>query len=252
MLETCLWHDGHALIMSGRRWIFPSSAFARCLVNIVQHNASDLTGERMKSGCQSTSSSWRASTVAMDTAGLLSYSDGPAGTSMTNVPLGGALLACRAKVERIWRRERLKVPSMQPKRKRLWSNDGSCIRLRGERLNHVWSYDFMEDRTHDGRKIRMLNVVDEYTRECLAIRVDRRLNGTSVIDVLTDLFILRGVPGHIRSDHGPEFIAKAVQVWIHAVGAKTAYITPGSPWKNGYIESFNARVRDELLNGELF
>ena len=110
----------------------------------------------------------------------------------------------------------------------------------------------MEDRTHDGRKIRMLNVVDEYTRECLAIRVDRRLNSTSVIDVLTDLFILRGVPGHIRSDNGPEFIAKAVQAWIHAVGAKTAYITPGSPWENGYIKSFNARVRDELLNGELF
>ena len=110
----------------------------------------------------------------------------------------------------------------------------------------------MEDRTHDGRKIRMLNVVDEFTRECLTIRVDRRLNSTSVIDVLSDLFILRGVPGHIRSDNGPEFIAKAVQAWIHAVGAKTAYITPGSPWENGYIESFNARVRDELLNGELF
>jgi len=156
------------------------------------------------------------------------------------------------RVERIWRREGLKVPSKQPKRKRLWFNDGSCIRLRAERPNHVWSYDFMEDRTHDGRKIRMLNIVDEYTRECLAIRVDRRLNSTSVIDVLTDLFILRGVPGHVRSDNGPEFIAKAVQAWIGAVGAKTAYITPGSPWENGYIESFNARVRDELLNGELF
>ena len=156
------------------------------------------------------------------------------------------------RVERIWRREGLKVPAKQPKRKRLWFNDGSCIRLRAEHPNHVWSYDFMEDRTHDGRKIRMLNVVDEFTRECLAIRVDRRLNSTSVIDVLSDLFILRGVPGHIRSDNGPEFIAKAVQAWIGAVGAKTAYITPGSPWENGYIESFNARVRDELLNGELF
>jgi len=156
------------------------------------------------------------------------------------------------RVERIWRREGLKVPAKQPKRKCLWFNDGSCIRLRAERPNHVWSYDFMEDRTHDGRKIRMLNVVDEFTRECLAIRVDRRLNSTSVIDVLTDLFILRGVPNHIRSDNGPEFIAKAVQAWIGAVGAKTAYITPGSPWENGYIESFNARMRDELLNGELF
>jgi len=145
------------------------------------------------------------------------------------------------RVERIWRREGLKVPAKQPKRKRLWFNDGSCIRLRAERPNHVWSYDFMEDRTHDGRKIRMLNVVYEFTRECLAIRVDRRLNSTSVIDVLTDLLILRGVPSHIRSDNGPEFIAKVVQAWIGAVGAKTAHITPGSPWENGYIESFNAR-----------
>ena len=190
--------------------------------------------------------------VATVTAGLLSCSDDLAGLSMTSAPLGDASLACRAKVERIWRREGLKIPSKQPKRKRLWLNAGSCIRLRAEGANHVWSYDFMEDRTHDGRKMRMLNVVDEFTRECLAIRVDRRLNSTSVIDVLSDLFILRGVPGHIRSDNGPEFIAKAVQAWIHAVGAKTAYITPGSPWENGYIESFNARVRDELLNGELF
>jgi len=154
------------------------------------------------------------------------------------------------RVERIWRREGLKIPSKQPKRKRLWLNDGSCIRLRAEGANHVWSYDFMEDRTHDGRKIRMLNVVDEFTRECLAIRVDRRLNSTSVIDVLSDLFILRGVPGHIRSDNGPEFIAKAVQAWIHAVGAKTAYITPGSPWENGYIHC-PAGKRSAAERGEL-
>ena len=113
-------------------------------------------------------------------------------------------------------------------------------------------YDFVEDRTHDGRKIRMLNIVDEFTREALAIRVSRRLNSTAVIDVLSDLFILRGVPAHIRSDNGPEFIAAAVQAWITAVGAQTAYITPGSPWENGYIESFNARLRDEFLNGEIF
>jgi putative transposase len=176
-----------------------------------------------------------------------------AGRSMTSAPLIDCFaIDCRAMVERIWRREGLKVPAKQPKRKRLWLNDGSCIRLRAERANHVWSYDFMEDRTHDGRKFRMLNVVDEFTRECLAIRVDRRLKSTDVIDVLSDLFILRGVPGHIRSDNGPEFVAKAVQAWIHAVGAKTAYIEPGSPWENGYIESFNARMRDELLNGELF
>ena len=156
------------------------------------------------------------------------------------------------RVERIWRREGLKVPQKQPKKGRLWLNDGSCVRLRPERPNHVWSYDFVEDRTHNGRKFRMLNVIDEFTRECLAIRVDRKLKSTDVIDVLSDLFILRGVPGHIRSDNGPEFIAKAVREWIAAVGAKTAFIEPGSPWENGYCESFNSKLRDELLNGELF
>lgn len=156
------------------------------------------------------------------------------------------------RVERIWRLEGLKVPTKQPKRGRLWLADGSCIRLRPTHRNHVWSYDFVEDRTHDGRKYRMLNVIDEFTRECLAIRVARRLRSTDVIDVLSDLFILRGIPGHVRSDNGPEFIAEAVQVWIAAVGAKTAYIAPGSPWENGYVESFNARMRDELLDGEIF
>ncbi len=156
------------------------------------------------------------------------------------------------RVERIWRREGLKVPQKQPKKGRLWLNDGSCIRLRPERPNHVWSYDFVESRTHDGRKFRMLNVIDEFTRECLSIRIDRKLNSTAVIDVLTDLFILRGVPGHVRSDNGPEFIAKAVRDWIDAVGAKTAFIEPGSPWENGYCESFNSKLRDELLNGEIF
>jgi len=156
------------------------------------------------------------------------------------------------RVERIWRLEGLKVPSKQPKKGRLWLNDGSCIRLRAERPNHVWSYDFVEDRTHDGRKYRMLNVIDEFTHECLASRVQRQLKAVDVIDVLSDLFILRGVPGHIRSDNGAEFVAKAVQEWIAAVGAKTAYIAPGSPWENGFIESFNARLRDELLDGEIF
>jgi transposase InsO family protein len=156
------------------------------------------------------------------------------------------------RVERIWRREGLKVPHKQPKRGRLWLADGSCIRLRPEHRNHVWSYDFVEDRTHDGRKYRMLNVIDEFTHECLAIRVARKLKAIDVIDVLSDLFILRGIPGHIRSDNGPEFVAKAVREWIAAVGAKTAYIEPGSPWENGYVESFNARLRDELLDGEIF
>lgn len=144
------------------------------------------------------------------------------------------------RVERIWRREGLKVPYKQPKRGRLWLADGSCIRLRPEYRNHVWSYDFVEDRTHEGRKYRMLNVVDEFTHESLAIRVRRKLNSMDVIDVLCELFLARGIPGHIRSDNGPEFIAEAVQKWIAAVGAKTAYIAPGSPWENGYVESFNA------------
>ena len=156
------------------------------------------------------------------------------------------------RVERIWRCEGLKVPAKQPKKGRLWLNDDSCIRLRPEHRDHVWSYDFVEDRTHDGRKFRTLNVVDEFTRECLAIRVARKLNSADVIDVLSDLFILRGVPGHIRSDNGPEFIAQAVQHWITAGGARTAYIAPGSPWENGYVESFNARFRDELLDGVIF
>ena len=156
------------------------------------------------------------------------------------------------RVERIWRREGLKVPAKQPKRSRLWLADGSCLRLRAERPNHVWSYDFVEDRTHEGRKYRMLNIIDEFTHECLAIRIDRKLKSVDVIDVLSDLFILRGVPERLRSDNGPEFVAKAVQDWIAAVGAKAAYIAPGSPWENGFIESFNARLRDELLNGEIF
>ena len=156
------------------------------------------------------------------------------------------------RVERIWRREGLKVPYKQPKRRRLWLNDGSCVRLRPEYPNHVWSYDFVEDRTHDGRKYRMLNVIDEFTRECIAIRVNCRLKAVDVIDVLSDLFILRGVPVHVRSDNGPKFIARALRDWIAAVGAKTAYITPDSPWENGYCESFNSKPRDELLNNEIF
>jgi putative transposase len=191
----------------------------------------------------------------------LARQDGRSGYRKVTALLRDAGWLVNAKrVERIWRREGLKVPPRQPKRGRLWLADGSCIRLRPERANHVWSHDFVEDRTHDGRKFRRLNVVeprgspdvDEFTHECLAIRVGRRLKAADVIDVLTDLFILRGVPGHIRSDNGPEFVAKAVQGWIAAVGAKTAYIAPGSPWENGYVESFNARLRDELLDGEIF
>ena len=156
------------------------------------------------------------------------------------------------RIERLWRREGLKVPQKQPKKGRLWLNDGSCVRLRPEYRNHVWSYDFVHCRTDDGKVFRTLNILDEFSRECLAIKVDRKLNSTNVIDALTDLFIMRGSPAFIRSDNGPEFIAQAVREWIAAVGAKTAYIEPGSPWENGDCESFNGRFRDELLNGEIF
>jgi putative transposase len=158
----------------------------------------------------------------------------------------------KKRVERIWRQEGLKVPHKQPKRGRLWLADGSCIRLRPEHRNHVWSYDFVEDRTHDGRKFRMLNVIDEYSRQCLAIRVRRRFTAGHVVEVLSELMILHGTPEHIRSDQGPEFVAKAVQDWIAQIGAKTAYIEKASPWENGYCESFNSKLRDELLDREIF
>ena len=156
------------------------------------------------------------------------------------------------RVERIWRREGLKVPARQPKRGRLWFNDGSCVRLRPSHRNHVWSYDFVEDRTHDGRKIRMLTVIDEYSRECLAIDVERRLRSDDVLAKLTELFVLHGPPEHIRSDNGPEFTAKAVRKWLERVGVKTLFITPGSPWENGYNESFNGTLGDEVLKREIF
>ncbi len=156
------------------------------------------------------------------------------------------------RVYRIWRREGLKVPSKHPKRGRLWLNDGSCIRLRPERPNHVWSYDFVQDRTQDGRAFRMLVVLDEFTRRCLAIVVARRLRSDDVLHCLTDLMSRYGPPEHIRSDNGPEFVAKAVRAWLCRIGVKTLYIEPGSPWENGYCESLNSKLRDELLNGEIF
>ncbi len=156
------------------------------------------------------------------------------------------------RVERIWRREGLKVPAKQPKRDRLWLNDGSCIRLRPEWRNHVWSYDFVEDRTREGRKFRMLTVIDEYSRECLAIKVERRLRSDDVLDALTDLFVRHGPPEHIRSDNGSEFTAHAVRDWLKRVGVKTLFITPGSPWENGYNESFNGTLGDEVLKREIF
>jgi len=156
------------------------------------------------------------------------------------------------RVERIWRREGLKVPEKQPKRARLWLNDGSCIRLRPEHKDHVWSYDFMEERTADRRKFRTLNIIDEFTRECLAIKVNRKLGSQDVIEELFKLLIYRGIPEHIRSDNGGEFTAKMVRKWLNRLGVKTLFIDPGSPWENGYIESFNGKLRDELLNREIF
>ena len=156
------------------------------------------------------------------------------------------------RVERIWKREGLRVPRKQPKRSRLWLNDGSCIRLRPERKNHVWSYDFVHDRTHNGRPLKILAVIDEYTRECLALRVERRMTSEQLLETLAELFVFRGVPDYIRSDNGPEFTANAVREWLGKVGVKTLFITPGSPWENGYNESFNGTLRDQLLNGELF
>lgn len=131
-------------------------------------------------------------------------------------------------------------------------NDGSCVRLRPTQRNHVWSYDFVVDRTHDGKKLKMLTMVDEYTSECLTIDVARSLRSNDVLYRLEQLFVERGLPDHIRSDNGSEFTAHAVREWLKAVGVRTLFIEPGSPWENGYIESFNGKFRDELMNGEIF
>jgi len=164
----------------------------------------------------------------------------------------GGVAVGKDRVQRIWRREGLKVPPRHKPRARLWLNDGSCIRLRPERPNHVWSYDFVSAWTYEGRSLRLLTLIDEFTRECRAIKVSRRLGSLEVIETLAELMLLRGVPEHIRSDNGPEFSAQALREWLATVGASTLYIEPGSPWENGYNESFNGRLRDELLNGEIF
>jgi putative transposase len=156
------------------------------------------------------------------------------------------------RVQRIWRREGLKVPRKQRPRGRLWLNNGSCIRLRPQHRNHVWSYDFVEAQTHDGRKLRLMTLIDEFTRECLAIRVARRINSFGVIETMADVMVERGVPEHIRSDNGAEMTSKLVRGWLAGLGAKTLYIEPGSPWENGYCESFNGKLRDECLNQEIF
>ena len=156
------------------------------------------------------------------------------------------------RIERLWRQEGLQVPKKQPKRKRLWLNDGSCVRLRPAYKDHVWSYDFVTDRTSDGRSFRMLTLIDEHTRECLAIDVSRKLKSGDVLERLSDLFVRRGVPKYIRSDKGPEFTATKVREWLAKVGVQTLFIEPGSPWENGYCESFNGRLRAEFLACEQF
>ncbi len=156
------------------------------------------------------------------------------------------------RVERIGRREGLRLPAKQPKGGRLWPDDGSCVRLRPAWNDHVWAYDFVHLWLHDGTRVRLLTVIDEYSRECLAIRAARSIRSADVIEVLAELMVFRGVPDHIRSDNGPEFTARAVREWLGRAGARTLYIEPGSPWENGYIESFNGKLRDELLDREVF
>jgi putative transposase len=156
------------------------------------------------------------------------------------------------RVERLWRREGLKVPVKQPKRDRLWLNDGSCLRLKPEFPGHVWSYDFVMERTQDGLPFRILNVIDEYTCECLAVKVKRHLDHEDVQECLTELFCSHGVPVHLGSDNGPEFIANTLREWLNKLNVKPLFIEPGSPWENGYVESFNGKMRDELLNREIF
>ena len=150
------------------------------------------------------------------------------------------------RVERIWREQGLKVPQKQPKKRRLWLNDGSCVRLHPEYKNHVWSYDFAEDRLRNGRKVRWLNIIDEYSRECLASIPKKKWNHTHIIELLSGLFITKGTPAYIISDNGTEFTTNKLREWFSQVNVATAYIEPGSPWENGYCESFSSKMRDEF------
>lgn len=156
------------------------------------------------------------------------------------------------RVERIWRESGLKVPSRQKKRGRIWLADGSCVRHRAGHINHVWTYDFVHDRTGDGRALKFLTVIDEYSCECLAVVTRRNIKSLDVLNVLADLFLEKGLPEYIRSDNGPEFVAAELRAWLFKLGVSTLFIEPGSPWENGYIESFNGKFRDEHLAGEQF
>ena len=156
------------------------------------------------------------------------------------------------RVERLWRREGLKVPQKQPQRGRLWLTDGSCIRRRPAYRHHVWAYAFLTTRTHDGRPLKILTVLKEYSRECLAIVMAQRLRSLEVLETLAELFVTCGVPVHLRSDNGPEFTATLIRQWLAALHVETLFIEPGSPWENGYLESFNGKLRDDLLDREIF
>ena len=156
------------------------------------------------------------------------------------------------RVERLWRREGLKVPKKQRKRGRLWMTDGSCLRMRPEHRNHVWAYDFVADRTANGRPLKILTIVDEFTRECLAINVARSIRSIDVLETLSELFLERGAPEYLRSDNGPEMTSALIRGWLETLDVQTLFIEPGSPWENGYVESFNGRLRDEFLNQEIF
>ena len=158
----------------------------------------------------------------------------------------------RKRVYRLWRQEGLKVPKKTRKKRRLGHSGNSCVRRRAEHKDHVWCWDFIHDRTTSGKPLKWLAINDEYTRECLALEVDRSITADKVVDVLVNLFICRGVPKHIRSDNGPEFIAKTIDEHMQRTGLDVLYIEPGSPWENGYAESFTSRLRDELLNCEEF
>jgi len=158
----------------------------------------------------------------------------------------------RKRVYRLWRAEGLKVPKRQRKRRHLGCGGNGVVRRRAERPNHVWTYDFLMDQTSDGRRLKFLPVVDEFTRENLALEVERRMTAEEVVEVLKELFVLRGAPQYLRSDNGPEFIAEAIKTWLRDSGVETLFIEPGAPWENAYIESFNGKLRDELLDREEF
>ena len=170
----------------------------------------------------------------------------------------GALLRAEAwhasntRVYRLWRREGLKVPRKKRKRRSLGLSVNGCLARKALHQDHTWCWDFVFDRTTSGSLLKWLSIVDEYTRECLALKVDRSITSEDVIDTLAELFAMRGVPKHIRSDNGPEFVAQAIQRWTKQLGVETLYIAPGSPWENGYAESFHSRLCDEFLGLEEF